>query len=256
MRVPRPAFDPALTAPFELGEGPACLLVHGFTGSPWEMRPLGEALAARGFRAVGLRLPGHGTTPEAMLDVGFGDWRRAVEEALEGLGEESVCVAGLSMGALLALDLAARFPRRVRRLALLAPAFALQDPLARAVRPLRALPLLELRPWVAKHSVDLEDPEAQREAPVVPAFPSARLRDLWSLQEIATAALEQVRAPSLVVMGEKDHVVTAGGIQRAVEGLSRRAPVRFILQPGAAHLLPRDHGRALLESEVAQFFAG
>lgn len=256
MRVSRPAFDPDLTAPFELGEGPACLLVHGFTGSPWEMRPLGEALAARGFRAVGIRLPGHGTTPEAMLDVGLREWRAAVDEALERLGGPGVCVAGLSMGALLALDVAARFPGRVRKLALLAPAFALQDPLARLMRPLRALPLLELRPWVGKSSVDLEDLRARREAPVVPAFPSVRLRDLWSLQALATAALEQVRAPSLVVLGEKDHVVGAGAIRRAVEDLARRAPVRFIRQAGAAHLLPRDHGHALLASEVADFFAG
>ena len=45
------ALDPSLTAPFELGIGPgACLLVHGFTGTPWDVRPLGEALARGGFR--------------------------------------------------------------------------------------------------------------------------------------------------------------------------------------------------------------
>src|SRR2546427_411191 len=38
-----------------------CLLVHGFTGTPEEMRPLGEALAARGFPVYAVRLAGHGT---------------------------------------------------------------------------------------------------------------------------------------------------------------------------------------------------
>src|SRR5271154_6266158 len=58
------ALDPTLTAPFELGIGPgACLLVHGFTGTPWDVRPLGEALAAGGFRVRGIPLPGHGATP-------------------------------------------------------------------------------------------------------------------------------------------------------------------------------------------------
>ena len=37
---------------------------HGFTATPDEMRPLGEALAARGFRVEGVRLPGHGTSVE------------------------------------------------------------------------------------------------------------------------------------------------------------------------------------------------
>src|SRR5439155_483073 len=35
-----------------------CLLVHGFTGTPEEMRPLGEALAARGFPVHAVRLAG------------------------------------------------------------------------------------------------------------------------------------------------------------------------------------------------------
>ena len=51
--------------PFALGSGPdACLLLHGLTGSPAELRPVGEALAQAGFRAVGPLLPGHGTSPE------------------------------------------------------------------------------------------------------------------------------------------------------------------------------------------------
>jgi len=44
-----PPLDPAKTAPFEMpGTRPACLLIHGFTGTPWDVRPLGEALARAG----------------------------------------------------------------------------------------------------------------------------------------------------------------------------------------------------------------
>src|SRR5436853_6116137 len=69
--------DPA--APFALGDGPdACLLLHGLTGAPSEVRPIGEALAKAGMRAVGPLLPGHGTTPRALHHVG----RRDVEAAV------------------------------------------------------------------------------------------------------------------------------------------------------------------------------
>lgn len=254
MRPKPQPFDPALTAPFDFGQGPACLLLHGFTGSPWELRPLGEALATKGFRAVGIRLPGHGQTPEAMLQGTVHYWRSAAERALDALGE-GVCVAGLSMGALLALDLAARFPGRVRRLALLAPAFALQDPLATALRRVRRVPLLAFRPWIEKHSVDLADPVARARAPVVPAFPSRLLRDFWALQDLALEALDRVRAPTLIALGARDHVVDLAAIRRAARGLARHVPLRMVEQRDAAHLLPRDFGHGVLEEEIARHFA-
>src|SRR2546430_6543846 len=102
------SMDPEKTRPFELGpsdaSADACLLLHGFTGSPWDMRPLGDALAARGFRVKGVRLPGHGGEPEAMAGVSARDWEEACETALDSLASTPrVFVAGLSMGALLAL---------------------------------------------------------------------------------------------------------------------------------------------------------
>jgi len=96
--------------PFVLGEGPdACLLLHGLTGSPAEMRPVGEALAAAGFRAVGPLLPGHGTTPEDLDITTRADLVQAAESALLSLeGARRIFLCGLSVGGLLAIHLAAR----------------------------------------------------------------------------------------------------------------------------------------------------
>jgi len=96
--------------PFALGDGPdACLLLHGLTGSPAEMRPVGEALAGAGFRAVGPVLPGHGTTPVDLYGVTRGDVIRAAESALLSLcGARRIFLCGLSMGSLLVIHLAAR----------------------------------------------------------------------------------------------------------------------------------------------------
>src|ERR1700682_4947012 len=96
--------------PFALGDGPdACLLLHGLTGSPAEVRPVGEALALAGFRAVAPLLPGHGTAPEDLYTVTRFDLLRAAESALLSLrGARRVYLCGLSAGALLALHLAAK----------------------------------------------------------------------------------------------------------------------------------------------------
>ncbi len=251
--------NPEKTAPFELGEGDdACLLLHGFTGSPWDMRPLGEALAAQGMKVKAICLPGHGQTPSAMERVTFLDWERAADEALLSLSSARRCfVAGLSVGALLGTLLAARRPRYVQGLALIAPALTFLGPQLVAARRLRRLPLLPwLRPWVDKTSTDIEDPVARAEAPVLASFPSARLYDVWTLQDKVRRELGQVRAPTLIAVAAQDHVVSEKGARELARGLVAARPVRFIRIERGYHIIPRDFGGALLADEVGHFFAG
>ena len=93
---------------FEAGSDAAVLLIHGFTGTPYEVRGLGLALAEAGITARGIRLPGHESS-EALNCATRDDWRRAVRAAFLDLKDRyrHVGVAGLSMGGLLSLDLAA-----------------------------------------------------------------------------------------------------------------------------------------------------
>jgi carboxylesterase len=44
-----------------------CLVTHGFTGAPKEMRWLGESLNRQGYTVCGIRLTGHATRPEDMI---------------------------------------------------------------------------------------------------------------------------------------------------------------------------------------------
>ncbi|MFP2964002.1 alpha/beta hydrolase [Myxococcus sp. 1LA] len=250
--------DSRKTAPFELGRGEdACLLLHGFTGSPWDVRPLGEALAARGLRVVAPRLPGHGTTPQALLEVTWRDWLAAAEQALHALrGHRSVFVAGLSMGALLALELAARHPEAVRALTLVAPAVRFRGPRMFLVRQLARTPVLEwTHPWVAKSGTDISDPEALAQAPVLPAFPVARLRDLCTLQAMAIRDVARVRCPTLVAVAEQDHVVDPEGGRWLARRLSAAPSVRVLSLRQGFHVIPRDTAGPLLAAEVGDFLA-
>jgi len=252
-----PPLDRDLTAPFELGVGPgACLLIHGFTGTPWDVRPLGEALAAGGFRVRGLLLPGHGRTPRAMLEAGAGDWLAACEEGLAAFREPRVAVAGLSMGALLALVLAAKHRARVQAVACLAPALRFKSPVTRGLQLAGALPLslaARLRPWVHKSATDLVDPSARAEAPVLTAWPLRRLRDLWEIQALAWSAAPLVEAPVLLAVARNDHVVDSRGARALAKRLIRAQSIRFIELDRGAHIMPRDEGRRVLEAEVLGF---
>jgi len=98
------------------GEGSPLLLLHGFTGTrhAWDhLRPL---LGPR-FAVVAPDLPGHGESP-CDPDITFEATLASLLHLLDALGSERIDVAGYSLGARVALGLALRAPRRIRRLVL------------------------------------------------------------------------------------------------------------------------------------------
>lgn len=86
------------------------LLLHGMSDSPYSLREIGETLNASGFWVIGLRLPGHGTTPSGLLSVRWQDMaaagRLAMNDLVDKVGNAPIHVLGYSTGATLALDLA------------------------------------------------------------------------------------------------------------------------------------------------------
>ncbi|MFW6188532.1 MAG: alpha/beta hydrolase, partial [Actinomycetota bacterium] len=111
---PGPAAGPAPGAPFHhRAEGPAgALVLHGFTGVPFSVRPWGRALHEAGAEVVGPVLPGHGTRWEDLAGVRWEQWRDAAAAHVRELRarHDVVVVCGLSMGGALALHLAALLP--------------------------------------------------------------------------------------------------------------------------------------------------
>lgn len=86
------------------------LLLHGLTDSPYSLRALGQTLHAAGHHVLGLRLPGHGTAPSALLDLRWEDMAAAVRLAASHLssrvGGGPLHIIGYSTGATLAVDYA------------------------------------------------------------------------------------------------------------------------------------------------------
>jgi carboxylesterase len=99
------------------------LLVHGLGGTPLELRMTAKGIAASGFTVHCCQLPGHCGTEEELLATTWRDWYASLEAALTTLeGQcDTVIVGGLSIGAILALRLAALHPNRVDGVACFAP---------------------------------------------------------------------------------------------------------------------------------------
>jgi alpha-beta hydrolase superfamily lysophospholipase len=86
----------------------AAVFLHGLTDSPYSLRHIAERYSARGFVAVAIRLPGHGTVPGALTDATWEDWQAAtqlaVREAVSRAGAgKPLHIIGYSNGGALAL---------------------------------------------------------------------------------------------------------------------------------------------------------
>ena len=84
------------------------LLLHGMSDSPYSLRAIGETLNEMGYWVVGLRLPGHGTTPSGLRRVRWEDMASATAIAYrhleERVGERPLHIVGYSNGSALALN--------------------------------------------------------------------------------------------------------------------------------------------------------
>jgi carboxylesterase len=175
------------------------LLLHGFGGTPAEMRPLAQALVERGLAARVPLLPGFGAGMHQLATVSGDDWLASAAEAWADVTvrhSDSVLI-GYSMGAALALRLAVVRPPA--RLVLLAPLWRLLGaawPLGAALpalhHVLRDVPLIrseaaleqpEIRQFVARAApdLDLEAPATRQELRRRMRLPTASIAHLWRL---------------------------------------------------------------------------
>jgi len=237
----------------DLPGGPdAALLLHGLTGSTFELHPLAARLHAAGLRVLAPVMAGHGGAPEALRGLPWTEWVAKAERDLARLrGARRTLVVGMSMGGLVACALAHDHPAEVSGLALLAPALELTFPGRLAALLGRAGPL---RGWiVGKGGFDVGDREMRRRNRGLTAVPVGAVAELAALARHLGPRLAAVRAPALVLMGAHDHTVRQAGARRLAAALGGgRAPVRIL--PGSAHLLGIDADRDRCGDEVLDFF--
>ena len=240
------------------GGAKGCLLLHGFTGTPFEMRPLGERLAALGYSVEAPQLPGHGTNVEALARTRWEDWFGAALSAWDDLGRRASLrvVAGLSMGALLALHLAHERSKEVLGLAVLAPAIELRNQrYAEHSLWLSRLPWIPRRIAIVPKRGDGEDaPSLYSQRPAYDEIPLRALASMIRLQQRVRAELPRIQAPAVILDGGRDLTVSAGAAAVVESGLA--SPIKHRLRFSASgHILTEDVDAAAVIAAVERFFA-
>jgi carboxylesterase len=200
---------------------PAALLIHGFPGTPAEMRPLADLLNAADWTTRGLLLPGFGSQIESLFQRRAQEWIDAAMTALRTLqaDHQPVVLIGYSLGAAVAIHTAAQLPPD--RLLLLAPfwklgtrtqrfIFRVTKPIVRHLRPFRQANFNNARVRGFLHEflqdADLDDPEIQqliRQTKV----PVDLLEEIAALGNGAYQLAQHIHNPTLILQGHRDPVV-------------------------------------------------
>jgi len=228
--------------PFIQGDGPAtAVLVHGFPGTPAEVRPLAAALVAVGWRARAPLLPGFGQDWGSLRERRWTEWRDAVvgELAAAAATGTPVMAIGFSMGAAVTLTalaagapadavvLVAPFTRFADRRTVLLP---LLRHLVRDVHPYEHADLDD--PYVRHEiveklgDVDLDDPATRDRVRRAVSIPTAALDEAVRVGRRARRVAPRIPVrPTLLAQGLRDTTVmpeTAVDLVRRLRGTPRR----------------------------------
>jgi carboxylesterase len=254
---PSPTADDPRISSFVHGEGDlTAILVHGFTGSPFEMSWLGADLARRGFRTIGVRLPGHGLDPLALEQADAFDWINEARAALLAADPgKPAFLVGHSMGAMIAAILAADHPTRITGLALLAPPLRLRLS-TRALLAAASLPPVRKRVrFVAKRTSDLHDPAMRAQFVGIDRIPSAAVAQFERVRALGRLALPKVAAQALIVGSALDRTVAPDSAKECAKLIGSR-PARVVQLERSGHVLTLDVEREQVAEEIDRFFRG
>lgn len=202
------------------GGQPAALLVHGFPGTPAELRPLGASLHQLGWTVHGPLLPGFGPEIGTLFERRHAEWVDAVHNALNNLRQthHPVLLVGYSMGAALALQVAVAQPPS--GLILLAPFWKfgnwwqqvvgfLLKPFLRRMRPFLKADFSdpEVRRNVSNFlsGVNLDDPDVQQALREL-SVPVSIFEQLHHVGQAAYRQAGRAALPTLVIQGLQDEV--------------------------------------------------
>ena len=239
------AFD--LLPDAERANGAAVLCLHGLTGTPYEVRPIAEALVARGLHARGPVGAGHEGGPRLLAVTPAREWLRSARSELEALRDqyERVFLVGVSMGGLLSLRLAQT--ARVDGLVVIGTPLVLAPPIPQLIPLLR-----RIKRFRKKGPSDIQDPAARARHPGLESMPLDAVAELIGLQRDVIADLDRVSAPILVAHGQLDQTARPRDAIRIHASVSSREKELFWLER-SGHVASVDYDGPALARAAADF---
>jgi len=239
------------TEPFEFKskKDKAILLVHGLTGSPYEMRELGRYLAKKGFDCYGILLPGHGTSPTNLAKKKYEEWLETVEKKLTRLKSEykQVYLVGLCVGGELAALAASH--NNVDGLVMMAPILFLKDDSKELL-----VPIVEfITPYYSYYKGKTEEEiKSEERNEAYRYMPYASLRQLFKLNRKLRSNLNNIHCPILVISGRLDDLPQEKTVPFIMKNVGSKVKKAMVLEK-SGHVVTEGPEKKVVFEEVERF---
>jgi len=230
------------------GDSTGCILVHGFTGTPKEMRWMGEYFASLGRTVLGVRLSGHATQPADMIRTKWQDWLATVEDGVHLLRNhcDHIFIMGLSMGGVLALLAAARY--HLDGIVVMSTPHALPKDSRLAFLPI----LKYLVPEVSKGPSDWHDLANLQDHISYPKYPTPCIPELLKLLAEMRSSLPQVKNPVLLIQSHQDGTIPKESMEFIYHHIS--SPIKEMLWlENSGHVITREPVRLQVYQAAEKF---
>lgn len=249
----RPALLKGANSIFMKGSGESgVLLLHGFKGSPGEMKELGELLQRAGYTVSIPRYPGHGTSLSEMSRSSVKTWFSCAREAYIELSSlcREISIVGLSMGGLFAMVLAAEF--NPLRLVLISTPYSLKQ--KQALLAPFIYPFIKVLP-ARDNKLGINNPETRKEHlcyrggnPVIQSF------QLYIFSIKARSRLKKIQSGTLIVQSRLDKVIPEKSLENIYRHLGS-ADKEILWFEKSGHNILRDYDREELGRQVLRFLS-
>ncbi|MBW1637234.1 MAG: alpha/beta fold hydrolase [Deltaproteobacteria bacterium] len=228
------------------------VLVHSYLAVPEEVRGLAKHLRREGFWVYAVRLPGHGTSSEDLVERKYQEWLDAVETGFILMNNicDQVVVGGVAAGGSMALNLAAR-------VAEVAGVFALCPPYSLRNYSTKFMPAVDVWDRIVNRVKGGEKKEFLDFSHGNPHVnyaknPVSGVHEVGQFLDSTEKLYDQIRQPALVIQADENPVVDPGGSRKIFE-MIKSDQKEYCLLSFDRHILVQGRKADMVQWKISNF---
>ncbi len=234
--------------------GPQIVLFHGYTGSPYDLKPLALFLHEHNYEVIVPLLKGHSTNVKALTTIKFSQWIKQAKDILKSLDpKRPIYLGGLSMGALLAIILAHN-NSTIKKLILISPALELFFLGKLLIKSYKFNFFGKYFSWPKLNGQsDIADEQAKKICPSYEELPLFGLNEFNELRKMTLPLIKDLSCDIFAAFGTQDGTIDVHMSKKHLLNATNAKKIIIKDYSKSKHILPLDLQRVSLCNDVVNF---